>query len=104
VNHSRAPLLILAGAGQIREDLPHQFRAYGEEVSAVLPRKIPQVHQPQVDFVNQGCGLENVPGRLLCHIAVRKARWVHSSISSMANFCPTYVASKIGPAPQQSRR
>jgi hypothetical protein len=62
-------LLVQAGTSQVREDLSHQPCAYNEEMSAALPRQLLEVNHPQVDFVNEGGGLENMPGWFLYHVA-----------------------------------
>jgi hypothetical protein len=46
----------------INQNLTHQLRGDGEKVRAVLPRDIPTINQPQVGFVNQRRGLQEMIG------------------------------------------
>ena len=46
-------LLIALRARGVHEDAPHQPRRHREEVRAVLPAHVPEVHQPQVGLVDE---------------------------------------------------
>ena len=54
-------------AGIVDEDAPHRLGGRGEEMSAAVPvRFAMRSHQPQVRFVDQGRGLQRLPGGFLC--------------------------------------
>jgi hypothetical protein len=51
----------------VEQDAPHRFSRCGEEVASALPAGVPLPDQPQVRLVDQGRGLERLPGLLLGH-------------------------------------
>jgi hypothetical protein len=65
-----APFERMTGARGVDEDAAHALRAEREEVRAVLPGDLPDLHEPQVRLVDEGGGLECVPGRLTPHPGV----------------------------------
>jgi hypothetical protein len=67
-----ASLQAPARAGEIDQDLPHEPGANPEEVSAILPTDVPEIDQPQVDFVYERRGLKDMAGRFASHITLRK--------------------------------
>jgi hypothetical protein len=59
----------LLAAGVLDENAPHGLGRGGEEVTKTVP--VPRgldVHQPEVGFVNQGCGLERLARLVLCQL------------------------------------
>ncbi len=64
-----APFLGLAAAGEVDEDSSHQAGGNGEEVSPALPFDL-RSHQPEVGFVYQGRGLQEMPRAFPAHVAV----------------------------------
>ena len=54
----------------IHENLAHEIRRDAEEVRAALPVGQVVSNQPQIGFVNQGCGLQRCGGLLFPQIAV----------------------------------
>ena len=61
-----APVLrALLAAGAVDQDPPHRLGRGGEEVAPAVPAcSAARVHQPQVGLVDQGRGLEGLPGLL----------------------------------------
>ena len=61
-----APLLSGLAAGVLDEDAAHGLGRGGEEVAAAVPAAVGvAADQPQVGLVDQGGGLERLPGLLL---------------------------------------
>jgi hypothetical protein len=54
----------------IYQNAPHQLRAHGEEVSAVLPACLLGIDQPQVGLVHQSGGLQRVIGTFVSHVTL----------------------------------
>ena len=60
-------------AGKVNENAPHQPRADREEVGAILPTHVLELHQPQVDLVDERRGLQRVTFIFPGHLAARQA-------------------------------
>jgi hypothetical protein len=57
----------------IDKDTPHDLRADGKEVSAILPTSLLLVHQAQVGFMHQLRALQSVVRPFAAQMAVRQA-------------------------------
>ena len=66
-------LLVLSGPGEIHEHAPHEASGHREKVRAILPLHPTNIHQPEVDLVDERGGLENVVRTLARHVPLRKA-------------------------------
>lgn len=55
----------------IDQNAAHHASADGEEVSPVLPLHPAHIDQPEVGFVDQGCGLNRVTGTLVVEMLTR---------------------------------
>ncbi len=66
-------LLVTARTRRIHQNPPHQLRADGEEMGAVLPVHLLAAQQFQVGLVDQCRGLQGVAGALPEHVAPREA-------------------------------
>jgi hypothetical protein len=61
-----AVFLPALAAAILDQNAPHSFRGSGEEMAAAVPvLGLLDIHQPEVGFVDQGRGLERLPGLLL---------------------------------------
>src|SRR5437773_5467307 len=54
----------------INHDAPHQLRGRRDKVAPALPDRLRIIDQPQVGFVQNGGGLQGVPGALPAHVLV----------------------------------
>ena len=68
-----APRLSVVAPRVLHEDTAHGLRRDGKEVGAILPLHARVVDQAQVRFVDEGRGLEAVPGALAPHVAAGEA-------------------------------
>ena len=68
-----AALLIVSGPGEIHEHAAHQASGHREKVRAILPLDATNIHQPEVDLVDERGGLEHVVRALARHMPPRKA-------------------------------
>jgi hypothetical protein len=60
--------------GVVNQNPPERLRGNGEEMRAVLPRNmLARCEHPQVEFVNQGCGLQRVVRTFLTQVTGSKA-------------------------------
>jgi hypothetical protein len=57
----------------LHQNLPHELRRNGEEMSAVLEMDRLLPGEAQVSFVHQVCGLQGVIGAFLSQMAPRQA-------------------------------
>ncbi len=57
----------------VDEDAAHELRHGGEELRPALPADLPPPHQPQVELVDQGGGLEGVAGPLAHEVGPSQA-------------------------------
>src|SRR5438105_304 len=72
VRRTSPALLIMARAGKIGQNPPHQLCANSEEMGAVLPIDPPDIDQPQINFINKcGC-LESVAGAFARDVPLRR--------------------------------
>ena len=55
---SAAAFLVTTFAGEVHQNLTHQFRGDCEEVGAVAPLDLIHIYQPQIGFVYQRQGLQ----------------------------------------------
>ena len=69
--HATASLLIATRAGEVCQNPPHQLSTYGKEMCAVLPVDRFNINQPQVNFIDERCGLKSVSGSFPDHITSR---------------------------------
>ena len=60
-------------AGRVDKNPPHLLAGDGEKMSPVLPTHRVHIHQPEVDLVYQGSGLQRVAGIFPGHAAVGHA-------------------------------
>jgi hypothetical protein len=67
-----ATLGVVMRAGVVYEDLTHQPRGDAEKVRAVLPRYA-LIDQAEICLVNEGRGLQRVPGALAAHVVASQA-------------------------------
>lgn len=58
-SHSR-PLGRLTCPRVIHQDSPHKLRGYAQKMCAVFPIRVILLHQAQIDFVNEGRGLDSM--------------------------------------------
>src|SRR5262249_45782091 len=56
--------------GVINQDAPHHLGRHSEEMRAVLPTRVLPVNQPQVGFLYEGSGLQNVIRAFLRHVTL----------------------------------
>ncbi len=56
-----AALGCVALAGMVDQNAAHQLGGNTQELRAVLPSRLPLVHQPQIGFVDQCGGLQRMP-------------------------------------------
>ena len=63
VDRAAAALLVASGARRVDEDPPHLTGREHEEVGPVLPVHLIEVHQPQVDLVDERRGRSVWSGR-----------------------------------------
>src|SRR5881409_4397254 len=54
----------------VNHDAPHQLRGRRDKVGPALPYRLRIIDQPQVGFVENGGGLQGVPGALPAHVMV----------------------------------
>src|SRR5215510_10856209 len=59
--------------GEIHQNPPHQLRRHAEKVRAILPLHLPDIHQLQVDLVDERRRLQRVIGTLCRHVTARYA-------------------------------
>jgi len=55
-------------AGAINKDAPHRFRRGGKKVAASVPLLVAGTCERKPGLVHQGCGLEIVARRFVCHL------------------------------------
>jgi hypothetical protein len=60
----------MARARRVHEDAAHGLGAQREELGAVLPGDLPDLHEAQVRLVDEGGGLEGDAARLAPHPGV----------------------------------
>jgi len=51
--------------GVVDEYAPHELRGNGKKLRPILPFRVALARQLDVGLVNQGCGLQGVPGTFL---------------------------------------
>jgi len=62
-----------ASAGVVHQEAAHELGGHAHELGVVLPVGVVLVHQPEVGLVDQGGGLERVPGPFVAHATARYA-------------------------------
>jgi hypothetical protein len=72
-NKCPTALLVLSSPGEVHEHAPHEASSHREKVRAILPLHPTNIHQPEVDLVDECGGLENVARTLARHVPLRKA-------------------------------
>ena len=65
-----ATFVALAPTSIVDQDLPHQVGGDSNESAAILPISLLLRNQPEVDFVNQGSGLQGVAITLLAEVVM----------------------------------
>ena len=70
--HERAGLWF-ADAGMIDQDMPHDFGAHREELSAGFPLGVAQTIDPDKEFIHQGTGFKRLIGAFLIELPARQA-------------------------------
>ena len=68
-----AALLVVSGPGEIHEHAAHQASRHREKVRAILPLHSTNIHQPEVDLVDERGGLEHVARTLARHVPLCEA-------------------------------
>jgi hypothetical protein len=68
-----AALLILSGSGEINQHAAHQASGHREKVRAILPLDPTNIHQPEIDLVDERGGLKNMPRTLARHVPLCEA-------------------------------
>jgi hypothetical protein len=68
-----AALLILSGSGEIDEHAAHQASGHREKVRAILPLDPTNIHQPEIDLMDERGGLKNMPRTLSRHVPLCEA-------------------------------
>ena len=66
-----AALLVAPGARMVDQDVPHDPRRYGKKVSAVPPRDVLRIDEPQVRLIDQCRRLQAVARVLVPHVLSR---------------------------------
>jgi hypothetical protein len=67
-----ASLVRPAGSRGIHQDATHQAGTDGDELRAILPLHLPDIHQPQVHLVDERRRLQRVSVTLARHVAARE--------------------------------
>src|SRR5271165_1778620 len=73
LHRTSTSLLIIPGTRKIRQDAAHHPGGNGEKMSAILPIHRVDIHQAEVNLVDQGGGLQSVTRIFPSHAAVRQS-------------------------------